>query len=172
MNLKFNPFQTPTVFVMVGLPYSGKSTYIKKDRILRKLPILDTDSYIENFAKEKNKSYSDVFAKTIGRATDRMNSLANAHYKFGQSFILDQTNLSVEKRAKIIKKAKENGFKVVALAFTPYTDESELKKRINMRDEKKIPLKVLQSMASKYVMPTEAEGFDMVITVDGWTNAG
>lgn len=168
MNLKFNPFQTPTVFVMVGLPYSGKSTYIKKDRILRKLPILDTDSYIENFAKEKNKSYSDVFAKTIGRATDRMNSLANAHYKFGQSFILDQTNLSVEKRAKIIKKAKENGFTVVAISFAPYKDEDALKKRMEVRGEKKIPMKVLQNMASKFVIPTEAEGFDQVIWVDGW----
>ena len=58
MPLKFNPLHTPTVFVMVGLPYSGKSTYIKKDKNLRKLPILDTDSYIENYAKEKNKSGS------------------------------------------------------------------------------------------------------------------
>ena len=168
MPLKFNPLHTPTVFVMVGLPYSGKSTYIKKDKILRKLPILDTDSYIENYAKEKNKSYSDVFAKTIGRATDRMNSLVNANYKFGQSFILDQTNLSVEKRAKIIKKAKENSFKVVALSFAPYKDEAKLKQRIELRKDKKIPMQVLKTMASKFVLPTEAEGFDQVIWVDGW----
>ena len=97
-----------------------------------------------------------------------MNSLVNAHYKFGQSFILDQTNLSVEKRAKIIKKAKENGFKVVALSFAPYKDEVKLKQRIEMRKDKKIPMQVLKTMASKFVLPTEAEGFDQVIWVDGW----
>ena len=168
MQLNFNPFSTPTVFVTVGLPYSGKSTYIKKDNVLRKLQIVDTDSFIENRAKMMGKTYQDVFKKTIGSASDRMKVMLDLYYRFKQSFIIDQTNLSVEKRERLIKQAKENNYKVVALVFEKAPNDDELEKRVKMRSDKKIPMNVIKQMSEKFVRPTKAEGFDEIISINSW----
>ena len=41
----------PTIHLMVGLPYSGKSTYIRNHPTLSALSVVDSDSYIEKKAK-------------------------------------------------------------------------------------------------------------------------
>ena len=114
------------------------------------------------------KTYQDVFKKTIGSATDRMKVMLDLYYRFKQSFIIDQTNLSVEKRERLIKQAKENNYKIVALVFEKAPNDEELEKRVKMRSDKKIPMNVIKQMSEKFVRPTKAEGFDEIISINGW----
>ena len=58
----------PTIHLMVGLPYSGKSTYIRNPPTLSALSVVDSDSYIEKKAKAENTSYGAIFDREIEAA--------------------------------------------------------------------------------------------------------
>lgn len=158
----------PTLYVMVGLPYSGKSTQINTDTNLIPLPIVDTDTYIEQKAKELGKTYREIFKDYYGMANRLKNMEIERLYKAKMSFILDQTNLSKSKRAHIIQEARKNGYRVIAYEFEPYRDETKLKARMNERNLKFIPLSVIRDMRSHFERVTEDEGFDEIVRIDNW----
>ena len=56
----------PLLFMLAGIPTSGKSTYISK--LLRDFPdavVISTDDYIEAVARETGKTYNEVFNDNI-----------------------------------------------------------------------------------------------------------
>lgn len=56
-----------TSYILVGIPASGKSTWVKSFK--GTAIILSTDNYIEAFAQVQGKTYSEVFDSTIKEAT-------------------------------------------------------------------------------------------------------
>ena len=149
----------PTCFVMVGLPYSGNPTWIRKN--LSGWPIVSSDMFIENMAAFKGKTYSEVFADTIDRATAAMNEIRKLMINKRRSFVHDQTNLTAKKRKNLIRDL--DGYHVIAVCFD--IPEDLHRERIASRPDKHVPDHVMESMRRNFEIPTLDEGFDEIIMV-------
>lgn len=151
-----------TAYILVGVPASGKSTWVEKNHNLNTF-IVSTDHYIEQHAALQKKTYSDVFAEYIQIATCNMVEDVKYARNNGFDIIWDQTNTSVKARAKKLKMLPN--YKKIAVVFkTP--DQTELARRLANRPGKHIPESVMVSMISSFQMPTKDEGFDEVVSYD------
>ncbi|AUS99979.1 kinase [Nostoc sp. CENA543] len=81
-----------------------------------------------------------------------------------QSFVVDNTNPTVEERQRYIIPAKAQGFRVVGYYFQ--TELEECKKRNSQRPAKQVvPLVGLLGTYKKLVLPNWEEGFDAIYKV-------
>lgn len=146
----------PTAYILVGVPGSGKSTWIKNQNWARNCVTASTDNYIEAVAKRVGKTYSEVFDAHMSDAVEDMASVVVAAREAGRDIIWDQTSTTVNSRKKKFKMLP--GYKMIAVVFkTP--EEDEWKRRLDSRPGKHIPDHVLKSMSENFEMPTLEEGF-------------
>lgn len=154
-----NNWTKPTVVMMIGLPGSGKSTWIKQN--LPGIKVLSTDDLIEKYAADKGKTYSEVFAKAAPLASAKFDQQLKAAAKNGETVIIDQTNMGRKSRMSKIAPFK-NHYKVAIMVSA---DPIELKLRLKHRAEmtgKHIPEKVVDQMARSYQTITKDEGWDEI----------
>jgi predicted kinase len=141
---------------MVGVPGSGKSTWIANQTWAEDCVIVSTDRWIEMFAQELNSTYSEVFDLFMPAAVRAMTAEVARAQQQGRDIIWDQTSVSVNSRAK--KFASLPNYEHVAVVFrTP--EPAELARRLGQRPGKTIPDSVLRDMIDSFEEPTEAEGF-------------
>lgn len=152
------------IYVMVGIPGSGKSTMIRHLKPQLDDPyIYSTDDHIEIFAALAGKTYSDVFKDKIQDATNLADRGLVEAVAAGQDIIWDQTNMAAKKRATILRRVTPDYFKIAWAIRPPEGNEwLELKRRLAGRVGKDIPAQVINSMAAQYQEPTLEEGFDDV----------
>ena len=146
----------PKLYMLVGVPGSGKSTWINSQDWSRDCILVSTDKLIELEAARQGKTYNDVFKDYIGEATRIMNEDIREAVEAGKDIIWDQTNTS--RKSRKTKLAQVEGYYKIAVLFsTPEKDEWN--RRINNRPGKIIPEAVLKAMAEGLQKPTEEEGF-------------
>ena len=154
--------------MMCGIPCSGKSTYIRRGTentdYFDEYVILSTDDYIEEYAKANGKNYNEVFDDVIGEATTRMYKDLELAIQRGKSIIWDQTNVSKKSRKQKLKKIPGEYTKTAVVL--PITLE-EAHIRNSQRANKFIPRSVIHRMYHQFEIPTEDEGFDVIMTHDG-----
>ncbi len=154
--------------MMCGIPCAGKSSYIRRGidntDVFDEYVIISTDDYIEVYAKANNKTYNEVFDDVIGEATTRMYKDLELAIQLGKSIIWDQTNVSRKSRMKKLKKIPDTYTKTAVVL--PITLE-EAVIRNSQRANKFIPRSVITRMYHQFEMPTEDEGFDVIMTHDG-----
>lgn len=157
-------FVQPIAFVMVGLPYSGKSTYIGSHSFLAELPQVSMDDEVERLCLARGLTYNtgfNVVAKDADNALKaKVGNLINAR----QSFVWDGTNLTRKSRAKKVSRLRQAGYSVIALEMSPLSPAEELN-RILRRLDKVIDEDVLERMRSTYEPVGVDEEFDMVYHV-------
>lgn len=121
------------VFIMMGLPLSGKDTYINK--YFNNIPIISLDSIREEFKISPKRSSK----KVVTIAKER----AKVYLRRKEAFIWNGTNLKRENRRDLCDLFSNYGGKVIFIYLeVPY---KEILERHNRR-ERVVPFKVIDKM--------------------------
>jgi predicted kinase len=152
----------PVCYQMVGVPGSGKSTWIKNQQWIDPRIIVSTDVHVENYAQGQGKTYSDVFKEFMPQAVKLMSEQVVAARKYGFDVVWDQTSVNVASRRKKFNMLPDYRHIAVVLETPPM---DVLKERIASRPGKNIPDHVINSMVNSFVTPTLSEGFEEIIYV-------
>lgn len=153
----------PTVYVLVGVPGAGKSTWIRNQDWARDCAIVSTDNHVEQEASRQGMTYNEVFKDYMPTAVKLMaQDVVNAR-EAGQDIIWDQTSTTVASRKKKFNMLPN--YHAVAVVF-PTPEPAELERRLASREGKNIPWNVMQGMISGLKPPTVEEGFDEIWYAD------
>ena len=143
-------------YQLVGVPASGKSTWVETQDWAITCARVSTDKWVEIYAKEVGRTYSEVFDSFMSTAVDLMAKEVVVARELGRDIIWDQTSTTEKSRARKFNMLPD--YEHIAVVFkTPEADE--LARRLASREGKNIPDHVIRSMIKGFDMPTEAEGF-------------
>jgi predicted kinase len=146
----------PKCYQMVGVPGSGKSTWIKDQIWALGLSVVSTDNFVEAYALEQGKTYNEVFKDYMPVAVRLMANQALICKANGLDVIWDQTSTTVKSRKKKFNMLPD--YEHIAVVF-PTPERDELDVRLSGRPGKHIPKTVVDSMIDGFEMPTLEEGF-------------
>ena len=146
----------PKCYQMVGVPGSGKSTWISNQDWARDCVYVSTDKYVEQYAESQGKTYSEVFTEFMPEAVNLMCQDVIVAREQGKDIIWDQTSTTVKSRVRKFNMLP--AYDHIAVVFkTP--EHKELVRRLFSRPGKEIPEHVVASMIAGWEEPTEEEGF-------------
>jgi predicted kinase len=149
----------PRCYQLVGVPGSGKSTWAEFQDWALTCARVSTDKWVEIYAKEVGRTYSEVFDAFMPTAVDLMAKEVVAAREIGRDIIWDQTSTTVKSRARKFNMLPD--YEHIAVVFkTPEADE--LARRLANRPGKNIPNHVLRSMINNFEMPDTEEGFSQI----------
>lgn len=151
----------PKLFMLIGVPGSGKSTWIRSRN--HDAVIVSTDDKIEAAAAAQGKTYNEVFDAEIKAATAAMREDVKQAVKDKRDIIWDQTNLTAKTRRGKMGQVPKS-YERIALFF-PTPDSEELQRRLASRPGKTIPDHVIASMLASLQPPMIDEDFDAIYEV-------
>jgi len=153
-------------YIMIGLPNSGKSTYIKEN--FKDLKVLSRDNILLEYGKEKEygETYSEIWKnltiedqKEIDKILQqKFNVLKNSN----KDFVIDMTNVSIKSRKKWLSQLRNHN----AIAVVMMTSLKEIFERNKKRAKingKYIPENILIDFAKRFELPLYTEGFVKII---------
>ena len=149
-------------YQLVGVPGSGKSTWVTAQDWARDCILVSTDNHVEDYATLVGKTYNEVFKEHMPRAVELMAQDVVVARNAGKDIIWDQTSTTVKSRIRKFNMLPN--YEHIAVVFrTP--ESEELTKRLASRPGKNIPDYVLRSMIDGWEEPTMSEGFSKIIYV-------
>ena len=152
-----------TFYMLIGLPGTGKSTYLRNFPTTNAV-VLSTDDFIEMTAAKQNKTYSEVFSNDLMKKAEKnLHENLKKAISLDLDIIWDQTNLTPNARKKKLAEIPAH-YKKVAIYL--YCDEEIRKERVASRVGKEIPDFVIQNMLKTFSPPTLYEGFDFIYSVN------
>jgi predicted kinase len=149
------------LYVLVGVPASGKTTWINNQNWIDDCVLVSTDDFVEAYAKECGLTYSEVFDEYMPTAVELMLDKVVLARELGKDIIWDQTSCSIATRAKKVRMLPDY-YKIAVVFQTPSTNE--LKQRLESRTGKNVPWGIVSDMAQKLEVepPSKEEGFDEI----------
>ena len=128
--------------IFVGIQASGKSSF-----------------YRERFFDTHLRINLDML-----KTRHREQILLHACIEAGQPFVVDNTNPSVEERARYISVARSGGFRVVGYYFSSSVKEA-LARNAQRAGKARIPEKGIFGTQNRLQVPCPKEGFDLLYQV-------
>lgn len=141
------------LFLMVGLPASGKSTIAKKYAEKENAIIISTDELrLELLGNEETQENNElVFQEAEKRIKENLNNNKNV--------IFDATNINYRRRMDFLNRFnKFNPQKIAILVATPYEECLER----NLKRERIVPEEVITNMYHNFYVPQYYEGFNEI----------
>ena len=151
----------PRLYMLVGVPGSGKSTWIRSRN--HDAVIASTDDKIEAAAAAQGLTYDAVFESEFKAANAALREDVKQAVKDQRDIIWDQTNLTAKSRRSKLGQVPKH-YERIALYF-PTPDGEELARRLASRVGKTIPVHVMASMIASLEPPVPSEGFDEIYQV-------
>jgi len=146
----------PKLYVLVGVPGSGKSTWVANQDWAKDCVYVSTDTWVELEAERQGRTYSEVFEEYMPKAVNIMSAQVIDTRDQGRDIIWDQTSTTVMSRRRKFSMLPD--YYAIAVVFR-CPDLDELMRRLNSRPGKIISLDVVESMIKNFEVPTEDEGF-------------
>jgi predicted kinase len=143
-------------YQLIGVPGSGKSTWIKNQVQLLGLTVVSTDNFVEAYAAAQGKTYNEVFHEYMPEAVKLMTEQVQVARGAGHDIIWDQTSTTVASRRRKFRMLPK--YEHFAVVFTT-PEPDELDRRLMSRLGKSIPKHVMDRMIRDFEMPTLDEGF-------------
>lgn len=155
---------SPEFIMLVGLPGSGKSTYI--DKLLSQnsdkyFVVLSSDNILSAMADAEGLTYAEAFNQYAGQADKKFKIQFRQAKNDKSNIIIDRTNLTIKGRNKFLSQLPKE-YHTKAIIFG--VDRAELDRRLQKREietGKHIPKYVVDNMEQSYVEPTTSE-FDRI----------
>lgn len=162
-NVKVSEPKTKTVTVLVGLPCSGKSSYINKimepyysESTILDYLIISRDKIIESL---DGINYNDKWKKADQKLVDKELQVQFKKAKDYHDVFVDMTHMSLKSRCKTLSHfGKEWEKNCVVLLPTL----AEINRRATLRTEKVIDNSVIDAMILAFRPPCLGEGFDNI----------
>ncbi len=152
----------PKCTILVGVPGSGKSTWLQSQY---NYYVASTDDIIEAIAFGFGMTYNEGFKDLIKFAEKVMWKELGDFAEDRERIFVDRTNMTVESRRKFIYALKPYGYTFDCVVFPlPGSDKlpvDEWQRRLD-RPGKTIPQEALDRMCRVYEEPTQAEGFSSI----------
>ena len=149
-----------TLYITVGLPGSGKSTYVKNFIKDKEIEYISSDSLRAVYGKDETDQ--TVTHQVFGHIKRKVDEFL----KDGKNVLVDATSVNRKERSDYINTAKKYGAKVVAIVFK--MDRQGLIDRNKKRGEqggRVVPDWVIDKMLAKFEEPSYDEGIDVMIYV-------
>jgi predicted kinase len=141
----------PVITIMVGLPRSGKSTWV--DKYKYNAVVISADDLRLLIYGQRYFSGGEQYMWAV-RDT-MLKYLINQ----GKDIIIDDTNTMISRRSLIIKLAKSAGYYIKAIVVA--TDLEECIRRATVTEQADLEPAIYR-MNKQYQPPTEEEGFDLI----------
>jgi predicted kinase len=152
-----------TAYMMIGLPYSGKSTWVRKNNAFHDGSYIaaSSDHVIDFVSSKYDFGYNEVFHDLIQFANRVFNRDIDRAIETDKNLVIDRTNLSRDARAALITPLRKAGYDVVAV-FHDVEYEVLLHRRAR-RPEKVVSHEVVENMRKRMQPPHESEGFSEIL---------
>ena len=142
--------KTNKLYIMCGLPGSGKSTYAKTLNAANICPDNIREELCGNAVNQsKNK---EVFSLAFERAQKLLED--------GKDVVFDATNVTISARRNVLNKLSAYCGKTICVVVG--TNKEKCKQR-NMFRERHVPEFVIERMSNVFVYPSKKEGFDKIL---------
>lgn len=149
----------PTAYILVGVPGSGKSTWVSNQDWTKDCAYVSTDVWVQIEADRQGKTYTEIFDEYMPKAVNIMAAQVIDAREQEKDIIWDQTSTTTASRTRKFRMLPD--YKMVAVVF-PTPEPMELRRRLDSRPGKEIPASVLEKMLGDWEEPTEQEGFDEI----------
>lgn len=150
------------IFILIGVPMSGKSTWIKNNYPNTKVISRDDIVLEVHGSNDYNKAFKEVNHKEVDKL---LNSRLVIASQSNEDVIIDMTNMT-SKRRKSTLNHFTNFYKVAVVFPLLSNDEYERRNKIRtVTENKSIPLSILKSMMDTYEPPTKDDGFDDIVNL-------
>jgi predicted kinase len=143
-------------YQLVGVPGSGKSTWVSSQPWAVLCARVGTDKWVELYAAEVGKTYSEVFEGFMPSAVSLMTKEVNSARDMKRDIVWDQTSTTVKSRARKFRMLPDYEHIAVVFSTPPIP---LLTKRLASRPGKHIPWSVVSGMINGFEMPSKEEGF-------------
>lgn len=157
----------PRAIFLIGLPGSGKSTWVERYRPAPDQPyaVISTDRLVEREAARLGLAYHEAWRTLPSKKLEaEARRLTRAAVERGWDVVVDRTNLRAATRARFLRLFPPDYVRVAVVFAAPW---AELERRLAARAAAgghRVALRALADMAAVYDAPREGE-FDLVTYV-------
>lgn len=145
----------PNLYMTIGLPGSGKSTWAKDNLNVRFTEIFSPDEYRKKITGDANnqKMNRTVFNTLYSHMIKALNA--------NRDVCIDATNINIKDRSHVFNIVKECSVKVTVYGVLFLTPDAECRRRNEDRD-RVVPDEVITKMMCKFQIPLLTEGFKSI----------
>lgn len=171
------------LFVLVGPPAIGKSTYTKNTLAQLNPVIISRDEIVEQVSKKNGMTYNEYYKKlndpSVKHLADEIETtLQNKFIQAIQNknnIVADMTHMNKRSRKKTLALAQANEYEKVAVVFKfekemiPHLQKISKIREMELQQKgqiKMIPDHVFEEMIEHFEPVDTAEGFDTIVHID------
>lgn len=143
------------LIMMVGISYSGKSTYAQSAAEMIDATIFSSDAIRKELYGDEGEQ------KNPSKVFDILHRRIIKHLREGGRAIYDATNLSCKRRMNFLKMLENSHIDCEKRVFVILCTPSVIKQRMEQR-ERKVPWEVVYRQICQFQMPYYYEGWDEI----------